>query len=319
MSCGFNNNIILNNKIKKKYKSSVLGLIEVPLYLEETIKGITIKIINVKQYNLQYQLNYNVNYLKNFNSSMAQDNSPAIDIFFNIKNYLEFLYNKLGKININNTSYIIALWNVDNLDNAFWTGSYMVFGNGKQEFKPLVSPDVVSHELTHGLIQTINNLEYKGHSGALNESFSDVVAVMFEFFLYDKYNNDENIYNNLLGKADWFIGEDITINRPSLRNFIEPNKQKQPQKINGKYYINPNNLIYDYGGVHINSGIINHLFYLLCLNNNYSDIFQLWYRVYKKMNNKSTFDDFKNIILREVPVVYYDKLKECLIKVGFNI
>jgi Zn-dependent metalloprotease len=59
----------------------------------------------------------------------------------------------------------------------------MVFGNGDTQFYPLTSIDVIGHELTHGLIQGLPDLEYKAHSGALNESYADIVGTTFEFYI----------------------------------------------------------------------------------------------------------------------------------------
>ena len=61
-------------------------------------------------------------------------------------------------------------------NNAFWNGSQMVFGDGDgvlfTDFTK--SLDVIAHELTHGVTEFTAGLEYRGQSGALNESISDV-------------------------------------------------------------------------------------------------------------------------------------------------
>jgi Zn-dependent metalloprotease len=109
-------------------------------------------------------------------------NAP-IDILFNVTNYLVFLYEKTGIVGVNNQNSLVCIANVNKLDNAFLTGSYMVFGNGDTQFYPLTSIDVIGHELTHGLIQGLPDLEYKAHSGALNESYADIVGTTFEFYI----------------------------------------------------------------------------------------------------------------------------------------
>jgi len=308
MSCGFTNNIY-----KQKYNSFLLGKVDVPFILEGWVRGVQIKVIDIQQHRLNINNRYDKGYLRSLQSTIAKDGTPAIDIYFNIHNYLEFLYLKLGRLNVDNSNCVIALWNVPDLDNAYYTGQYMVFGNGKTEFKPLVSPDVISHELTHGLVQTICGLQYKGHSGALNESLSDVIAIMYEFYLYQKYNEDKDISNNLLGQADWEIGEDIMKNnRHCLRDFINPNSQKQPMRMNDMYYIDPNSN-FDYGGVHYNSGIINHLFYQICLKEDKNDVLELWYRVYKKLKPDSDFKDFTDIIKGECPIKMFDTVYKSLV------
>ena len=106
----------------------------------------------------------------------------AVDIHFNTCNYLDFLHKYTGQNNVINNNVLISLHNVKKLDNAFWTGEYMVYGNGDNMFYPLGTIDIGGHEAGHGLVQSAAGLKYQGHSGALNESFADVIGVCFEFF-----------------------------------------------------------------------------------------------------------------------------------------
>ena len=50
----------------------------------------------------------------------------------------------------------------------------MVYGDGDTFAQAF---DVIAHELTHGVTQETSNLIYEHQSGALNESWSDVMAV----------------------------------------------------------------------------------------------------------------------------------------------
>src|SRR5262249_60300693 len=61
-------------------------------------------------------------------------------------------------------------------DNAFWNGQQMVYGDGDGELfvEFYKSPDVIGHELTHGVTQYESGLRFEGESGALNESIRDV-------------------------------------------------------------------------------------------------------------------------------------------------
>jgi bacillolysin len=66
----------------------------------------------------------------------------------------------------------------EDLDNAFWNGEYMFYGNGASAFKPLARGlDVGGHEMTHGVVQNTAGLEYQGESGAINESMADCFGV----------------------------------------------------------------------------------------------------------------------------------------------
>lgn len=103
----------------------------------------------------------------------------SVDIHFQTHEYVQFLQQELKIDNIDNRGILVSVHNVPKLDNAFYTGDFMVYGNGDKTFLPFGCLDVTGHELGHGLVQTIAGLEYKGHSGALNESFADVLGVSF--------------------------------------------------------------------------------------------------------------------------------------------
>ncbi|THJ68511.1 M4 family metallopeptidase [Arthrobacter echini] len=148
-----------------------------------------------------------------------------------------------------------------NYDNAFWDGEQMVFGDGDGEIftRFTASLTVISHELTHGFTQYSTNLEYQGQSGALNESLSDVFGVLVE--------------QRLLGEpaetASWLVGKGIftdQVEGEALRSLKAPGTAfdddvlgKDPQPATMADYVETSS---DNGGVHINSGIPNHAFYL---------------------------------------------------------
>ncbi|SNY53564.1 M4 family metallopeptidase [Paractinoplanes atraurantiacus] len=58
--------------------------------------------------------------------------------------------------------------------NAYWDGTRMVYGSGDAEYLPLsADPDVVGHEMTHGVVEHTAGLVYAGQPGALNEAIAD--------------------------------------------------------------------------------------------------------------------------------------------------
>lgn len=106
------------------------------------------------------------------------------------------------------------------------------------------SLDIIGHELTHGVTGNTSNLNYQGESGALNESFSDILGTYIEY--WDGGST-----------FDWLIGED---KGTPIRDMSNPNNYKQPDTYRGlKWYFGP----IDNGGVHTNSGVQNYWFYLL--------------------------------------------------------
>jgi bacillolysin len=136
-----------------------------------------------------------------------------------------------------------------NYNNAFWNGSQITYGDGDgTTFIELSGGlDVATHEFTHGVTDFTSDLVYQGESGALNESFSDMMGNSSEFFAAEK--------------PDWQIGEDVyrgTTTVPGFRNMADPAEDGDPD-----YYTERYTGKKDSGGVHTNSGIPNHAYYLV--------------------------------------------------------
>ncbi|MGP9694205.1 M4 family metallopeptidase [Brachybacterium sp. AOP25-B2-12] len=149
--------------------------------------------------------------------------------------------------------------------NAFWDGRQMVFGDGDGEvFTSFTdSVDVIAHELTHGFTQYTAGLTYVGQSGALNESVSDVFGALVA----------QRLRGQTAAQADWLIGAGLFTDRVhavALRSMKAPGTayddpvlgvDPQPATM-ADYQVLPHDEDHDNGGVHINSGIPNHAFYL---------------------------------------------------------
>lgn len=155
-------------------------------------------------------------------------------------------------------------------NNAFaWPGAsadkaYLYFGVGNERAESMVDLNCVTHEFTHLVTayRPKKTLNYAGESGALNEGYSDAMAVAAEAALTGTVNwqyghgvqmvgYDGNVYNfcrdlsnpknggpegpkpDTYGKGPWFDPTDTS----------EGN---------------------DYGGVHVNNSIFTHWFYILC-------------------------------------------------------
>ena len=108
--------------------------------------------------------------------------------------------------------------------------------------------DIVAHELVHGATDFTSQLIYSNESGALNESFSDVLAVGVEFFFQDA--------GSLPRHAEYLIGEDAV--RPNgIRSLSDPGIFGDPDHYSERFLGAADN-----GGVHTNAGIPNNAFYL---------------------------------------------------------
>lgn len=216
-------------------------------------------------------------------------NNP-IDIHFQTCLFLDFLHARVGIDNVTSSNTLTSLHNVKGLDNAFFTGSYMVYGNGDSMFYPMGTIDICGHELGHGVVQKLAGLIYNGHAGALNESFADILGTMLEFYAYEKYPN-------LIGKADWFLGEDNAKSIGIMRNMQDPTATKypQPKKYRGQYWADPNSAA-DYGGVHQNSGVGNYCFYNYCAATNKREGLEVFLRCLRSLKPTSSYIDYRSAL-----------------------
>ncbi|MFE3885444.1 M4 family metallopeptidase [Streptomyces lydicus] len=187
-------------------------------------------------------------------------------------------------------------------DNAFWDGERMVFGDGDNDlFKDFTIPvDVIGHELTHGVTQYTANLTYEGQPGALNESVSDVFGVLIKQYALGQTAD----------QADWLIGADLlgpNVTGTALRSMKAPGTAydddvlgKDPQPATMKGYVRTTD---DNGGVHINSGIPNHAFYLVATalgGKAWERAGQVWYDVLTggKLSADAQFADFAALTVK---------------------
>ena len=208
---------------------------------------------------------------------------PHLDAHWGMEKTLDFYSQKLNRNSYDNNGAIVyQVVNMPKDDialaafplNAFAikTDPYpMVYGTGLLSKNsdladacvlPLVSIDIMAHEFTHLVTEKNGNggLVYIGESGALNESFSDIIGIAVKEYA--------------TGSNDWLIGSNIVINASNMRSMMDPNNSydgrvgllssPQPKTFNdNRYWVNPLDTARDNGGVHTNSGVQNYWFYLL--------------------------------------------------------
>jgi Zn-dependent metalloprotease len=197
------------------------------------------------------------------------------------------------------------------MDNAFWDGRRMVYGDGDGKiFGNFTSDiDVIGHELTHGVTENEANLAYENQSGALNESFSDIFGIMIK----QKFNNLD------VKKSDWLIGEKVlkgaeyalrSLKAPgtAYRNHPELGDDPQPATMD-KYVYMPNTSAGDWGGVHINSGIPNFAFYVAAFNMggySWEKAGRIWYAVLtdRALIQNAKFTDVKNLTISHAEKIF---------------
>lgn len=115
--------------------------------------------------------------------------------------------------------------------------------------------DVVAHEFTHGYVASHPALVFEGESGSLNDAIADCFAAFIT--------------------QDWLFGKECwrRPGAPAIRNMIDPSNNRQYKAsdpvgsaLSGhqpSHYSEAYKGTSDKGGVHVNSGIIDNLMYLL--------------------------------------------------------
>lgn len=247
----------------------------------------------------------NFSYTQVASSNNSWSNKTGVSAHFNGGKAYEYFKNTFNRNSINGTGgNIISIINVADagntgLDNAFWNGAAMFYGNGKNLFLPLARAlDVAGHEMSHGVIQATANLTYYGEPGAINESFADVFGVMID-------------------RDDWTLGEDAVqpgkFPNNALRSMSDPHNGGsklgdlgwQPKHTNEQYMGTQDN-----AGVHINSGIPNHAFYLFALKVGKDKAERVYYRALTKYLTKSSkFIDLRAAVEQSAKDLYGDSAK----------
>ena len=154
---------------------------------------------------------------------------------------------------------VLSLYDVRNedgsdMDNAFWNGAAMFYGNGSALLSDVaLATDVAGHEMTHGVIQNTANLEYQSQSGALNESFADVFG-----YLLENEVGDFRLAEDIVNPVYFPSGAMRDMSDPNNGGQLPNNYGYQPGHMNEFQNVGMDD---DNGGVHANSGIPNHAFY----------------------------------------------------------
>ncbi|MGG4207029.1 M4 family metallopeptidase [Paenibacillus jamilae] len=220
---------------------------------------------------------------------------------------LEYFKQKLNRNSIDGAGMDV-ISNVHfrkNYNNAIWVGDQLALGDGAGRIFINLgrSIDVVAHEITHGVTQFLNELEYERQSGALNEHFSDVIGTAVQQF----------VKGQTADTADWLIGDEIV-----GPNF--PGKALRSMKAPGTAYdgdrqvahfdnFDPNlPLSDDNGGVHYYSGIPNKAFYLTAVKIGTDKAAFLWYTAWhnrKIIHPYATFKEALRAILESAETLVH--------------
>ena len=212
-----------------------------------------------------------------YSDSPDEDPENALAIVYNISTVLDYYAAAFDRSSYDGRGGRVAAWrfwnqNINDIDkgfeNAFWysmndggarTNGCFFFGYDLTGVRSETSLDTCGHELTHGITSWSADLQYEAESGALNESFSDIIGVACEFAAQPRAADPENPKP---GEADWLFDED---SGETARSFANPKRFDQASRYKGLNWVDTSDVSEDNdnGGVHGNSGVQNFFFYLL--------------------------------------------------------
>jgi bacillolysin len=223
----------------------------------------------IETYNMNRTANYAgaTDFIDNDNNwtsseyNNANKDNAALDAHWGTEKTYDYFLLKHNRNSYNNNGAVLKNYVHANLvamgypsnDNAFWDGQRMTYGDGTSSFDALTSVDVVGHEIGHGVCSSTANLLYSKESGAINEGLSDIWGAMIEYYADPT-------------KQTYLIGEEIKLGGGALRSMFDPNTYGQPKTYGGTYWYDQNctpTYLNDFCGVHRNSGVFNHWFYIL--------------------------------------------------------
>jgi bacillolysin len=246
-------------------------------------------------------------YMVNSSSRTSWPDKSAVSAIYNLGLVYNYWKNTFGRRAIDNAaSTILAVVNVTEknqpMDNAYWNGRAMFYGNGDVNFTPLAEAlDVTAHEVMHGVTDYTANLIYQDQSGALNESMSDFFAAMVD-------------------RNNWLIGEDIM--KPgkgiAIRDIANPANPAvlSPEPVNMDQYIYTSQ---DNGGVHINSGIPNRAGYLVANSIGRDKAEKIYYRAMSSyLTRQSQFLDARKGLEQSAIDLYGSGAELNAVKAAFD-
>jgi Zn-dependent metalloprotease len=241
---------------------------------------------------------------------------PAVNESYEGSGFTHDLYSNIYKRNsIDNNGLKLdsSVHYEKGYDNAFWNGQQMVYGDGDEDLPPdqrlfnrfTIAVDVIGHELTHGVTQYEANLDYLNQPGALNESISDVFGSLVKQYQLQQTAD----------QADWIIGAGLftpNVKGVGIRSMKAPGSAyddpvlgKDPQPMHMDHYVTTTS---DNGGVHINSGIPNHAFYVIAREIGgyaWEKAGAIWYKALtEKLKSNSNFTDAANLTYQAAADLY---------------
>ncbi len=180
--------------------------------------------------------------------------TAAVDALWGLMNTYDLLKNTLNWSALDGlNSAFYATVHVDtNYDNAFYDpGCKCLYLGDGANGRGLAAPDVIGHELGHGITDATSALAYAGEPGGLNESFSDITGEMVEAYANAAKSGGAGGTIPSAGN-DWMVGKALAPTGNPLRWMWKPSKDGVSKdawsstlgSLNTHYASGPNNRMF---------------------------------------------------------------------------
>lgn len=172
--------------------------------------------------------------------------------------------------------------------------------------------DTVGHEYTHGITKSsMLGTLYQNETGAINESFSDIMGNIIEMTYNATYDDT------------WLVGE---MANAAMRSMSDPNRFGQPVSVDDFFYIpptdQPDSYENDNGGVHQNSSLLS----LVCValydaGMPLNELSELWVTTAQLMTPRSGYEEVHAALLmsletNELDTAYAEVITETMEATG---
>lgn len=215
-----------------------------------------------------------------------RDDDDAMRVRFMAKEVLSYLELLLNRNGIGGAGGSVNISIRLPVPNAFWWKDQLILGVGDGKLFSrdgfTKSIDVLAHEMSHGIIENVSPLKYWGEPGAINEHLADVIGTAIQQRVTP-------------GRLDWCIGDEVMAEPgEALRSLRAPGVAYRSEFIGDDpqmlHYADRYQGSADNGGVHVNSGILNRMFFLVASNGmGTHEACRLWYATLLSLPPKPTF------------------------------
>jgi Zn-dependent metalloprotease len=258
-------------------------------------------------------------YIAGGSTTNANGQTAAVNAMWGLMNTYDMYKNVLGwqSLDGNNTATYIAAHVNTAYDNAYYSDGCkcMYIGDGSS-FLNLGSIDVIGHEMSHGVTAATSNLAYRGESGGLNESHSDIGGDVVE--AYARAGGTGSVIPNT--GNDWVTGKEISKTGTPLRYMYKPSKDgRSPdawstslKRLDVHYSSGPNNRMFYFlsQGSNASSGSDYYSKYLtkapLAMTGIGSDkAFRIWFKALStKFTSSTNYADARTKVLAAAQELY---------------